>query len=192
MKTTPKGEYGYFSARRKTSLIRALLGLGAVLLLLFLGRVVFRQHAGVFNVCAVISAIPAAMMIVSFIMSLRFSPGRREVYEETEAVKGNALTLYDCAVTTRERAYAVNVFAVLNKNLIGYSEYMKDNPEERTKELTKHLEYMLKKNRFSGWGVRIFTDFPAYQERLSYLAEKNVKPLEIDRTMRQFLLEITL
>ena len=170
------------------SILKACLFLGISLILFLCSRVFFPEHRGVFIVLAIISAVPAAMSVVSLVMYLRFGTGRREIYEKTEALKGEVPALYDCVVTTQQKAYGVNVFLSTNKNLIGYSEYGgMDVPE-----LTRHLEYMLKKNNFTGWNIRIFTDYNKYLERLQYIADKNLKILATDRNLAEFIKEIIL
>ncbi len=184
----PKGTYGYLKSMHTYSILKAGLFLGISLILFLCSRVFFPEHRGVFIVLAIISAVPAAMSVVSLVMYLRFGTGRREIYEKTEALKGEVPALYDCVVTTQQKAYGVNVFLSTNKNLIGYSEYGgMDVPE-----LTRHLEYMLKKNNFTGWNIRIFTDYNKYLERLQYIADKNLKILATDRKLAEFIKEIIL
>ena len=137
---------------------------------------------------AIISAIPAAMSVVSLIMYARFNTGRKEIFLKTEELKGDVPVLYDCVVTTQQKAYGVNVFLSTNKNLIGYSEYS----GVELPELTRHLEYMLKKNNFTGWNIKIFTEYDKYLERLQYIADKQLKILSADRNLAQFLKEIIL
>ena len=184
----PKGTYGYLKSMHLYSILKACLFLGISLILYLCSRVFFPQHRGLFVVLAIISAVPAAMSIVSLVMYLRFNTGRREIFEETEALRGEAPVLYDCIVTTQQKSYGVNVFLTSNKNLIGYSEYkgMEIN------ELTRHLEYMLKKNNYTGWNIKIFTDHDKYLERLRYISDKNLKILTADKNLAGFLKEIIL
>ncbi|MCR4908950.1 MAG: hypothetical protein K5985_08960 [Lachnospiraceae bacterium] len=182
-----KGEYGYLKTRRASSLIKALASLGFVVLLVVTGRFLLPAHKGIFNVCAVISAIPLAMAVVSFVMSLRFSSVPEEVFLETQKAKGRALMLYDCALTTRDRGYSVGALAILGKNLLALSPE-KDGAEE----ITKHLEYMTKKSGFTGWGIKTHTSLSSFVSRLNELSEKDIKPVKEDETMRDFLLEIIL
>ena len=51
---------------------------------------------------------------------------------------------------------------------------------------------MLKKNNFTGWNIRIFTDYNKYLERLQYIADKNLKILATDRKLAEFIKEIIL
>ena len=184
----PKGTYGYLKSMHLYSVLKAAVFLGFSLILYLCSRVFFPQHRGIFTVLAIISAVPAAMSVVSLIMYARFNTGRREVFELTEKLKGEVPALYDCVFTTQQKSYGVNVCLSTNKNLIGYSEYKGfDAPE-----LTRHLEYMLKKNNFSGWNIKIYTDYDKYAERLQYLSDKNLKVLTIDKSLAEFLKGIIL
>ncbi len=182
-----KGEYGYLKKKRLISLLKSLAALLLIALLLIAGRLILPAHRGVFNVCAVISAIPAAMAIVNFVMSLRFCSTKDTVFEETEKEKGRALTLYDCALTTRDKGYSVSAIAILGKNLMALSE-----GKNKAEEITAHLEYMTKKSGFTGWGIKTFTGSSSFISRLKELSEKDIKPSKEDTAMRDFLLEILL
>ena len=161
----PKGTYGYLKSMHLYSVLKACLFLSISLILFLCSRVFFPEHRGIFIVLAIISAVPAAMSIVSLVMYLRFNTGRIEIYNETEALRGEVPVLYDCIVTTQQKPYGVNVFLSTNKNLLGYSEYK----GMEVAELTRHLEYMLKKNNFTGWNIKIFKDHEKYLERLKYI-----------------------
>ena len=184
----PKGTYGYLKSMHLYSVLKACFFSGISLILFLCSRVFFPEHRGVFIILAIISAIPAAMSIVSLVMYLRFTTGRKEIYDSTQALKGEVPALYDCVVTTQQKPYGVNVFLSTNKNLIGYSEYK----GIEVPELTRHLEYMLKKNNFTGWNIKIYTDYEKYLERLKYISEKNLKVLTADRKLAEFMKEIIL
>lgn len=184
----PKGTYGYLKSMHLYSALKAAVFLGFSLFLYLCSKVFFTRHSGVFIILAIISAIPAAMSVVSLVMYARFNTGRREIYERTEELKGDVPVLYDCVVTTSQKSYAVNVFLSANKNLIGYSEYK----GVEIAELTRHLEYMLKKNNFTGFNIKIYTEYEKYIERLEYIAEKKLKVLSADRNLSELLKGIIL
>ncbi len=188
LKKLPKGTYGYLKSMHLYSVIKAAFFSGISLILYLCAKVIFPQHRGIFIICAIISAIPAAMSIVSLVMYLRFKTGRKEIFDETQKLKGDVPVLYDAIVTTQQKSYGVNVILCTNKNIIGYSEYTGCD----TVELTRHLEYMLKKNGYSGWNIKIYTEHQKYIERLSYLSEKKLKILSADRDMAEFLKELIL
>ena len=183
-----KGTYGYLNSMHTFSTIRAVLFCGFSLLLVLCGRVFFTRFAGLFVLLAIISAVPAAMSAVSLIMYARFKTGRKEVYTTVEKLRGTAPVFYDSVITTPDKSYGVNCFVTLNKNLLAYSEYEKVD----VKTLEKYLSNMAKKNGYKDWTVKVFTDFSSYTERLKYLDEKKVKPLNKDYDMMHLIEALSL
>ncbi len=183
-----KGTYGYLNSMHTFSTIRAVLFCGFSLLLVLCGRVFFTRFAGLFVLLAIISAVPAAMSAVSLVMYARFKTGRREVYTAVEELRGSAPVFYDSVITTPDKSYGINCFITLNKNLLAYSEYEKVD----VKTLEKYLSNMAKKNGYKDWNIKVFTDFNSYTERLKYLDEKNVKPLNKDYDMMHLIEALSL
>lgn len=183
-----KGKYGYLNLRHKTVALRTAAMLAFTLFLVLMGRVVMVQYGKVFIICAIISTIPAAMSAVNLIMFLRFKTGKTETYEQIEAVKGNIPVLYDCVVTTDESSYGLNSIAVVNKNIIGFSEYSGVD----TQRLERYFSYITKKSGFKNWNIKVFLDLDKYKNRLIYLNEKNVTANSADAEMLDLIKAISL
>ncbi len=162
-----KGEYGYLNAMRSETLLRALLLTAFASAVFLTGKFLYPDYSTMFGITAVVICIPAAMSVVSFVMFMLHKTGRKEIHEECERLRGNVPVFYDSVITTREKSYGVNVFACAGGNLIGYSEYEKFDASV----VEKHLREMSRKNELSGVGVKLFTEFPKFQNRLSKLSE---------------------
>ncbi len=184
----PKGTYGYLDSMHLYSAVKAGFCLAVCLFLVLCARVFFKDHGSVFTICAVISAIPTAMSVVSLVMHLRFKTGDRRVYEETEALRGKIPVLYDCVVTTTGKSYPVDVFLCTNKNLTGYSA----DPTAAGDELKRHLEYSLKKGGFGAYNIKIFDTYDKYKERLDYIAKRELKVLKSDQELYEYMKELIL
>ncbi|MCR5625847.1 MAG: hypothetical protein K6F99_00875 [Lachnospiraceae bacterium] len=183
-----RGEYGYLNSKHMAAAVRAGIFLMITLIFVLCARVFLKEHAPVFIVLAVISAIPSAMSVVNLVMYLRFKTGDKKVYDDVEKCKGRLKVIYDCVLTTTEKSYFVNVFVSANKNLLGYS----DEQGVNSAAVEKHLNYMIKKQGFNGWTVKLFTDYDKFIERISYLSQKELKELGSDMTMLDFIREIIL
>ncbi len=183
-----KGEYGYLNIRHKTTAIRTGAMLAFTLFLVLMGRVFMTQYGKVFIICAIISTIPAAMSAVNLIMYLRFKTGRIEIYNEIEAIKGDIPMLYDCVITTDENSYGLNSVAVINKNIIGFSEYKGTDPQK----IEKYFSYISRKNGYKSWNIKVFTEFEKYKNRLIYLNEKNVSANKADSEVLELVKAISL
>ncbi len=183
-----KGTYGYIHTMKRFAAIRAALCCGFSLLLVICGRLIFTRYAGLFTLLAIISSVPAAMSAVSFIMYARFRTGSREIFDSVESLRNNAPVFYDSVITTPDKSYGVNCFVALNKNLLAFS----DHEKVEVSKLEKYLQNMARKNGYKDWTIKVFTDFSAYQERLGYLKEKKVKPLNKDREMIELVGNLSL
>ena len=183
-----KGLYGYLNKKHETAAIRTAAFFAFTLFLVLMGRVFLKDHEKVFIICAIISVIPAAMSAVNLIMYLRFKTGRREIYDEVEAARGDIPVLYDCVFTTEKKSYGVNAVGVINKNIIVYSEY---NNFDST-GLEKHLTYITKKNGFKSWTFKSFTELGKFTGRLSYLKDKGIRLTKSDKEMIELVKAIIL
>ncbi|MCR4746580.1 MAG: hypothetical protein K5894_15295 [Lachnospiraceae bacterium] len=183
-----KGNYGYLNMKHKTAALKTGAFFGFTLLLVLLGRAFFKQYQDVFIICAIISVVPAAMTAVNMIMYLRYRTGRREVFDEIEKIKGEIPVLYDCVFTTEKESYGTNALAVINKNIILYSEYSNFDPAG----LEKHLNYISKKNGHKSWTIKAFTEFDKFTARISYLREKEIKITKSDKEMLDLIKAIVL
>ncbi len=183
-----KGKYGYLNNMHLFSALRFGVFGGFSLFLVLCGRLFFTRYAGLFTLLAVISAVPAALSVVSLIMYSRFKTGREEIRDMAEELRGSAPVFYDSVITTPDKSYGVNCFIAVNKNLIGYSEYDKVDVHK----LEKHLNVMAKKNGYKEWTIKVFTDIKPFSERLKFLKDKNVKPLNKDYEMIELVRALSL
>ena len=120
------------------------------------------------GILTVVFCIPAAMALVRFIMFMRFSSGKKEIYELTENNRGNASAFYDAIITTPNKSYGVNVFIASGNNLLGYTEYSGSD----TALTEKHLKDLYSANKFKELNIKIFVSRDKFLERLKALAVK--------------------
>ncbi|MBO6134059.1 MAG: hypothetical protein J6P05_06980 [Lachnospiraceae bacterium] len=185
----PKGRCGYLASMRKAAIIRAALFVGFSVLLVAMGRLVFRDMATVFIICAVISAIPSAGAVVQLIMFLRFKGADPSLFSQVEEKRGEIPVFYDLVFTTEKGSFESKCLFALNKSL---SLYMENGNRDMNDEFVRHLSYMAKKNGFKNWNFKIFNDLGLFLERLNYLNKQGIKQLDTDRKMLELVKEITL
>lgn len=183
-----KGKYGYLKSSQFFSAIRTLIFFAVAFTFFILGKCVYKQYYTMFTVTAIVICIPAAMSAVAFIMFMRFRQGRREIFDDCESIHGNVLLFYDSVITTTLKSYGVNVFAVTNKNVIGYTEYKKVDVDI----IEKHLKEMADKNDFRGFSFKVFTEYPKFKSRLSHLAEEYTKNINSDAGMIKLIGNLSL
>ncbi len=183
-----KGERGYLDSEHRASLIRFLIP-GAVTLLLGLCTwVIFPQYGMVFLVLAVISAIPTAMAAVNLIMFMRYKSCSEEDYKKIEEARGDVLIFYDSVMTTADKSYYIPCAAVMNKNVMLYSQIDKAS----MRDLMRHVSLMGKKNGFKEWHINVFDDIDGFVKRLKYLNEQNIKVLNTDKEMLKLISALSL
>ncbi len=171
-----KGSFGYIRFMRKKTFIHLLILFIIALGIFFTGKYRYPDYSTMFSITAIVVCIPASMRTVSFIMFMIHKGIDRERYDECTAISGAVPLFFDSVITTSEKSYDVNVFALTHENIAGYS----PDSAKDIKKLEGHLKDMAVKNGFKNINVRIFTDYQKFTSRLSKLSEDFSEKYETD------------
>ncbi|MBO6112297.1 MAG: hypothetical protein J6P45_04540 [Lachnospiraceae bacterium] len=161
-----KGGFGYIRFMRKRTFIHMLILFIIAFGIFFAGKIMYPDYSTMFSITAIVVCIPASMRTVSFIMFMIHKGADKELFDEISPLAGDIPLFYDSVITTAEKSYDVNVFALTHEQIIGYS----PKKGKDLKKLEEHLKEMAFKNGFKSSNVKIFTDTGKFKMRLEKLS----------------------
>ena len=183
-----KGSYGYIGYMRKKTLIHSIILFLIAFGIFFAGKILYPDHKTMFSLTAIVVCIPASMRTVSFIMFMIHKGLDREKYEECKELAGAVPLFFDSVITTTEKSYDVNVFALTHDNIAGFCA----DKDKDIKKLETHLKDMSVKNGFKNINVHIFTDYPKFTSRLKKLSDDFKEKHETDDALFRLIGNLSL
>lgn len=177
MKKT-KGQYGYIKYKRTSNLIFSLLEFGVVAILLLVGYFTTGSNKSIFTVIAILGCLPGAKSLVSFIVMIPYkslTPGRRE---EVDALTKYIDVIYDLIITDKDKIMSVDVIAISDTTVCGYTTNSKTDLER----VTKDIKNTISENNISGVTVKIFHEYKPFITRVEGL--HNMKAVDKSDTRK--------
>ncbi len=160
-----KGDFTYH--RRET--LRAGILAAAMLVLsvsvYFAALWYFKTNQNLFTIMAVLFVLPAAKVLVRWIMLLRAGECSEELAEEIRQHTGKLENAYNLYFTSEKENFNIRHLAVADRSIAAYTE----DPRCDTAAGERHLRRMLTGNGIHGYRIKIFTDRKAYLTRLDQL-----------------------
>ncbi|MCR5774900.1 MAG: hypothetical protein K6G42_07430 [Lachnospiraceae bacterium] len=167
-----KGQFGYIRTMKLKSGLSAAILAAFAALIFYLGIRLFPDSRTLVGIVTVLICIPAAMVLVRFIMFMRFPPGSKEVFDIIEADRGGVPVFYDSIITTPDKSYGVNAFISADGSLLGYTEY----PGVDIPKLEKHIKDIFLANQYKDLNIKVFTDREKFVDRLKALSGRYTDP----------------
>lgn len=170
MKKKSKGEWGYIDAQRiRVFILTVILYLCSAGLYL-IGYITLHTHRSLWTVFAILGILPASKSLVNLIMFLRFRSLKQDVYNEYEAAAGQMPIIYELPFTTYDKTYFVDAAACIGNTVVCcYPDVRSSGKkhEQDTKNLSEHLETVLKNDGFRDISIKIYKTRPDFINRLT-------------------------
>ena len=156
-----KGEAGYISSKKKRAILKATLEFGIVVALLILGIQQTGDRLNMLTLVAVLGCLPASKALVEVIMILPHHSMDEGKATEIQNKAALLTVVYDLVLTSEHHIMPIDVVAISNNMICGYSSSKKiDFPFT-----TKHMKQMLGANHLSDVSVKIFDNYTAFLTR---------------------------
>ena len=187
-----KGDPGYIRAEKKKRGLRTALAFGIVLVILITGYMINGTKLNWLTLVAVLGCLPAAKVLVSLIVMLRYQSIDTDIYQELAGKTEQLTMVYETIITSRDHIMPVDIFAISNHTICGYTHYDKVD----VNETAKYVKDMLMLNKYSNISVKIFTDYKAFSTRAEGM--NNIAAIdcpdskEQETGIKQLLLNISL
>ena len=160
-----KGTRNYVNTQKRYEVLRTVLYFAISLSLFFAGWITTKSKMNLLTIVAVLGCLPASKSAVDAIMFLRFHSCSKVAADALDAHVGTLTAGYDFIFTSYEKNYPVAHLAIKGNTICGYTEDAKF--EENA--FYKHIDRVLKTDRFTETNVKIFTDLKKYTARLDQL-----------------------
>lgn len=160
-----KGTFGYLNRNKISAWKRAALMLSVPVIIFIAAWIVNGTRNNVMTVVAIVGCLPGCNQVVRAIMASRYHSMEKALYEETEAVRGERLALYENVFTAYEQNYYVDCIVISGRDVVGYSSDEKIDAGKAS----DHIRTILKSNSYKQ-NVKIFKERKAFLERVHTLA----------------------
>ncbi|MGF7001704.1 hypothetical protein M2149_000074 [Lachnospiraceae bacterium PFB1-21] len=156
-----KGTHEYLKRRKRLYLLLTILEFGVVIGLVVTGIVATGNRLNVLTVVAAVGCLPAAKMLVQFIVMIPHRSLETEKVAELESEANYITKVYDLVITSKDRTMPIQALCLYNNTICGYTESEKLDPDKTA----QYLKGFLEKNGYPKMTVKIFKDFKAFLMR---------------------------
>lgn len=169
MKKTQKGQPGYIRARKIKLGIGTISGLLFMVLIYFIGFLIFDTGKNLVTVLAVLVILPVAKIFVQYLLLPWGVRADEEQYNELKKTAAPLKPYCELMVTAQEKGFAI-VYVVIDKddNIVAYTTQSKAEPEKFEKGVANFLNYYQFDAR-----VKLYTDYRQFEKRVKQLAARN-------------------
>lgn len=154
-KAPSKGEYGYIDKKKKNQLLISALSMLMVAIICLTGVILYHTQKSVFAVMAALAALPAAKMLVGYLVIMPYHSVKENVklsLEEVSGDKENCKIVYDTVLSSSEKSMSAGVVFIKNGRIYGYTDHYNDNKKNTGKnkitmsDIEKHIKFIVDAN----------------------------------------------
>lgn len=164
-----KGTFGYIYKQRNFEIIKTVILFAMAFGIFFIGLKTLGTKKSLWTVFAILAMLPACKALVGVIMFMRYKSLNKDKYNIYCNAAGNIQCLFENIITTSKKSYFLPVIAYEDGSLIGFIEAKKS---EDIKEVTEHLDMVMKNAGHKGVVIKIFDKEEAFIARLCQMNEK--------------------
>lgn len=132
-----KGEFGYLNYHKKRQLILSALSMVMVAIICLTGIILYHSQKTIFAVMAALAALPAAKLLVGYIVIMPYTSISEQVKEKLNIVRGdNAYDkiIYDVVLSSKDKAMCAGVVFIKNGKVFGYTDQYKKLTKKSSKK----------------------------------------------------------
>lgn len=158
-----KGEFGYLNYHKKRQLILSALSMVMVAIICLTGIILYHSQKTIFAVMAALAALPAAKLLVGYIVIMPYTSISEQVKEKLNIVRGdNAYDkiIYDVVLSSKDKAMCAGVVFIKNGKVFGYTDHYKKLTKKSSKknstgrddkvislrDIEEHLKFIINSN----------------------------------------------
>lgn len=182
-----KGTYGYINNKKTKNLLFSLLLFAIALAIFFIGYFLNnREKNNVFSIAAVLLILPAAKVLVSYIVVMPFKSPEKLKYDKIESlISPDMIFLSDLVITSTEKIMNLDFIVIASGNIIG----LMGKQTQDISYITTYLSHSIK-NQGSSYHVKVFKEYKPFIERVTTVnhEEDNKKS---DEKIKDFILTLS-
>lgn len=165
-----KGTYGYLNRNKWNEWKKALLMLAVPIAIFLAAWMIKGTRLNLITVAAIVGCIPGCNQVVHAIVASRYHSMDKDLYEATEAARGELPVLYENVFTSYEKNYYIDCVVIAGRDVIGYS----SDEKLTASQAAEHIQKILRDNSYKQ-NVRILKEKKAFLERVHTLASSSVE-----------------
>lgn len=156
-----KGEAGYLKAHKTKIAVETVLSFVLVIGLVVAGYLLNHTKLNWLTLVAVLASLPACRLLVNLIMLVPYHSINEAKEMEISGRTEYLTMLYDLVITSEKKAMPIEVVAISNHTVCGYTSSKKVD----TIYAANHIKSILVQNRIEKMTVKIFHDYVAFLSR---------------------------
>ncbi|GFI50638.1 hypothetical protein IMSAGC020_01847 [Lachnospiraceae bacterium] len=187
-----KGQPGYIHAQKKRYLIWTIAEFAVVTAVFILGYVQTNTKNNLFTIIAAVGCLPAAKMLVEFIVLYPHHGIEREKYLEIEEKAPLIMRFYDLAVSGTQKIMPIDAIVVSGNVVCGYTSSEKTDENIAAQDIKKALA----DNRYEKMTVKIFHNYAKFLSRVegmnSIASVEQPEDLRREQNIRNIIFQISM
>lgn len=187
MKAVYKGQFEYIKKKKIQRMLVCLLWAVLIAGILIAGFLITKTRESIFTVAAILTVLPAAKFVVSFVMLLPYRSQSKESYDKVCRAAGEAIVCTDVILSTEKKLLPTAFVVIRDGNVCGFSSH----PKYDAVYAQEYLAAMYKRNGVKP-NIKIFTDERKFLKRVRELADMTIDEKQASRDERTKELLLTL
>ncbi len=183
MKRVEKGEYGYVDYKKKTLGLVTLIGFVIVAAIFLTGFLVTRTKNNIATVMAIVTVLPVAKFMVSWLMYVRYKSPDKNEYDKLKTVGDKLMLLSDCVMSCRDKNLYVKYAIITDSCVYCYTE----NEKFDIKYFEENVAAFIKASG-DVVSVKLIKDFDVFYNRAKSLNNVDIKEKKAQRVKNDFLI----
>lgn len=168
-KNVYKGERGYLRSRKIKLGIGSLFGFFLIILIFFIGYMIFDTAKNYVTILAVLVVLPTAKIFVQYLMVSWKCNASKEEYDEIAALCSPLKLYCELMITAQEKSFEILYLLIgRDDSIIAYTANPKSDADKFEKGVTNFLNYYEFDSK-----VKLFNDLGQFKKRAKQLAARN-------------------
>ncbi len=183
LKYIPKGERGYMRSRKLKLGIGSMCGFLLMVLIYFIGYLIFDTGKNYVTILAVLVILPTAKIFVQYLLVPWKCRAPEQEYTELSQICSPLKLYCELMITAQEKGHEIMYLLIdRNDNIIAYTASPKADTEKFEKGVTNFLNYYELDSK-----VKLFTNLGQFKKRAKQLAAQNKELTEEQREHISFV-----
>lgn len=137
-----KGDFLYLDKKKKKQLIIAILSMLMVVIICVTGIIMYNTRKSVFAVIAALASLPAAKMLVGYLVLMPYksvSVKTKQIIEENAGDLKYCEIIYDVLLASEQKASYAGVIFIKDGKVFSYTDHYENKKKPNTEEYIKNI-----------------------------------------------------
>ncbi len=146
-----KGEFLYIDKKKKWQLTISGISIFIVAAICITGIIIYHTQKSIFAVIAALSALPAAKMLVGYLIIMPYHSVNEEIKNHLESICGDkeyCRIVYDVVLSSTDKPMYAGVVFIKNGKIYSYTDHYKNNKKTKLtiSDVEKYIKFIVDAN----------------------------------------------